>query len=111
MTESREAVTSRRVFAVRDATNEVVNLFGFGNYVGDYPRSGWDNGERQEYERIIREMSPDVTDDDLAAQLHRLSLNPRIELDNGNVVWGCECWWSAESGWDDFLKGREVVNV
>ena len=19
--------------------------------------------------------------------------NPRIELDGGGVIWGCECWW------------------
>ena len=22
--------------------------------------------------------------------------NPKIVLDNGKVVWGCECWWGAE---------------
>lgn len=21
--------------------------------------------------------------------------NPRIVLDNGGVVWGCQCWWGA----------------
>lgn len=22
--------------------------------------------------------------------------NPKIKLDNGKVVWGCECWWGPE---------------
>src|SRR5262245_1786073 len=23
--------------------------------------------------------------------------NPRIKLDSGKTVWGCECWWGPES--------------
>ena len=23
--------------------------------------------------------------------------NPRLELDNGTVVYGCECWWGPEA--------------
>lgn len=26
------------------------------------------------------------------------NVNPKIELDNGKVVWGCECWWDNEAG-------------
>lgn len=22
--------------------------------------------------------------------------NPKIRLDNGEIVWGCECWWGGE---------------
>lgn len=22
--------------------------------------------------------------------------NPRLKLDNGDIVWGCEVWWGAE---------------
>ena len=22
--------------------------------------------------------------------------NPKIELDNGSVIWGCQCWWGHE---------------
>ncbi len=24
--------------------------------------------------------------------------NPKILLDNGDVVWGCECWWGVREG-------------
>lgn len=23
--------------------------------------------------------------------------NPKIVLDNGKVVWGCQCWWGSEA--------------
>ncbi len=24
-------------------------------------------------------------------------MNPKILLDSGDVVWGCECWWGPEA--------------
>lgn len=32
-----------------------------------------------------------------AAVQHGLS-NPKIVLDNGDTVWGCECWWGDVEG-------------
>lgn len=32
-----------RVWAVRDATDEVVNAYGFGTYIGDHLMDGWDH--------------------------------------------------------------------
>jgi hypothetical protein len=42
--------------------------------------------------------------------------NPKIVLDSGKVVWGCECWWGAEDGMktkiENWLKaGYEIVEV
>lgn len=37
--------------------------------------------------------------------------NPKIKLDTGEIVWGCQCWWGAESGAQKFIAGREVVAV
>ena len=102
---------TQRVYAVQSADDERVYLLGFGNYVGKEPRPGWDEGERQEYERMIRSIFPDETDDELAAELHSLSLNPKIELDNGGVVWGFQCWWADESRWEEFVAGREVIEM
>jgi hypothetical protein len=31
------------------------------------------------------------------------SLNPRILLDTGEVIWGCECWWLPEQKGDLWL--------
>ena len=38
--------------------------------------------------------------------------NPKIQLDTGEVVWGCECWWATEDIIERVLKkNKEVVNV
>lgn|GEM_PF-2201305 len=34
-------------------------------------------------------------------------LNPMIRLDNGDIVYGCECWWGPEEGIRDQLKRLE----
>ncbi len=43
-------------------------------------------------------------------------INPKIELDNGHIIWGCQCWWGAEKKIEDnmkayLLKGYELVTV
>lgn len=30
--------------------------------------------------------------------------NPKLVLDNGDVVWGCECWWGTEKGIKEQLE-------
>jgi len=35
--------------------------------------------------------------------------NPKIELDNGDVVWGCECWWGPEDMIDENLNRFEHI--
>lgn len=47
---------------------------------------------------------------------HSLSLNPKIALDRGGVVWGCESWWGEVDGDATkpptrFVGDREVVYV
>lgn len=37
--------------------------------------------------------------------------NPRIDLDNGKTVWGCECWWGPEDLVKKMLEGREIILV
>jgi len=62
-----------RVIALLNAKNGVVKSFGAGVYAGDFPVSkeagGFNFGQP----------------------------NPRIDLDNGKTVWGCECWWGDEA--------------
>ena len=43
--------------------------------------------------------------------------NPKIVLDSGKVVWGCECWWGPEGEigkrldrWRE-LRGCEIIDV
>ena len=38
--------------------------------------------------------------------------NPKIELDNGDVVWGYQCWWGREDKVkEDFIGDRTVITV
>lgn len=30
--------------------------------------------------------------------------NPKLVLDNGDIVWGCECWWGSERGIKEQLE-------
>jgi ABC-type proline/glycine betaine transport system substrate-binding protein len=57
----------------------VVKFLGYGTYVGDElptTAAGW--------------LAPALVEEGVT--------NPKLELDSGKVVWGCECWWGAESG-------------
>ncbi|MCP9209629.1 hypothetical protein [Streptomyces cucumeris] len=43
--------------------------------------------------------------------LAQMDLNPRLDLDNGSTVWGCQCWWMPEGMFAEFTGGRTVVEV
>lgn len=43
--------------------------------------------------------------------LHGMDLNPRLDLDGGGTVWGCECWWMPEEEFDSFVGSRAVEVV
>ena len=88
-----------RVGAILGGSKEtkIVKFLGYGKYVGDHPpveAVGW-----------------------MAESLAKSNVpNPKIELDNGEVVYGCECWWGVEAGVKEKLAkyteaGYEVVEV
>ena len=60
-----------------DPARKAVEFFGYGVYVGDEVPPEEAGG----FGGIVR------------AAGHT---NPKILLDNGDVVWGCECWWGPE---------------
>ena len=66
-----------RVGALLRATKDEVEVLGYGVYEGD-----------------------DVPDDaagGMASLVRAAGIkNPKIRLDSGKVVWGCECWWGSE---------------
>lgn len=63
-----------RVVAIRDGVGTTINIFGFGTYVGD-------------------EVPPPGTPGPFGDHSKLGINNPKIELDTGGVVWGCQCWW------------------
>lgn len=78
-----------RVGAIMDADGVEVRLFGFGIYDGD-------------------EVPPETIKMFGAPVRHR---NPKIVLDNGKVVWGCECWWAPEEKIKKMIGNRIVKEV
>lgn len=83
---------SIRVGAILCADEEEVKLLGYGTYAGDFV--------------------PPSDAEGFALELNRCGVeNPRIDLDDGKVVWGCECWWGPEMSIRDLIGDRQVVQV
>lgn len=69
--EPNAPVPPYRVGALLSSTDEAMKFLGYGEYVG------------------MESVTPDV---------YPLPIpNPKIVLENGDVVWGMECWWGPES--------------
>jgi len=91
--------SGERVGAVSHADDETLYLFGYGVYEGDFtPPEYADGGPAGWLAMGMRKFGENWT-------------NPRIRLDNGDVVWGCECWWADEEKVKRIIRGRNVVMV
>lgn len=78
-----------RVGAILSANNKEVELLGFGTYLG--------------------EQVPSIEENEV---LHHHGVkNPKIQLDNGSIVWGFECWWGPEEKIKESIGNRKVINV
>ena len=62
-----------RVGVVNHSDEKTVYFLGYGTYLG-----------------------PEVPPGNINPPLNAGWPNPKIRLDNGKVVWGCECWWGSE---------------
>lgn len=97
-----------RVYAVLSATSDEVSLLGFGVYVGDEVppapvgavRAVFGAATWEEFDRVVAE--------DLGGEPNPAlrPTNPKIVLDDGQVVWGAECWWGPESTYAAFRGAR-----
>lgn len=82
-----------RVGAILKATEGTVEFLGYGTYEGDF---------------VPGEAVGMFAD----AMRENKMTNPKINLDSGKVVYGCECWWGSAEEVDKQLKlYKEVVNV
>lgn len=77
-----------------DYNAKIVQLIGYGELVGD--------------EIPPKNINPWISGGNRP--------NPKIILDDGDIVWGCECWWGAEDiikekieYWDK--EGYNIQNV
>lgn len=74
-----------RVGAVSHTSEDTIYIFGFGVYEGDH-----------------------VPPKD-AGGFNLGIPNPRIKLDDGKIVWGCECWWGDEEALKKSLEKYQKV--
>jgi len=82
-----------RVGAINKAKDGVVEFFGFGIYVGD---------------EIPVEAKGFLAD---GLKKHN-QVNPKIQLDSGKVVYGCECWWCSERQAKELLaSSKKTITV
>lgn len=87
-----------RIGAVISASAETksVEFAGYGVYIGDeIPPEG------------IQFMGLD---------LHEMKReNPRLDLDNGQVIWGCQCWWgdldTVAKQLEQYTQAGYVINI
>jgi hypothetical protein len=77
----------QRVGAISHGEGDTIWIFGFGVYEGDHvppaEAGGFNFGHP----------------------------NPRIRLDSGKHVYGCECWWGSEAKIREQVSGKTVVEV
>lgn len=67
-----------RIGAVFSAGDKIVEFLGYGRYDGEDvpgPEAAGAMAEVLRKEKVA---------------------NPKLVMDNGDVVYGCECWWGAE---------------
>ena len=88
-----ENAVGKRVGAIFSSNDDgSVNFFGYGVYEGDFipeEGAGW-------MAEGLREHG---------------TTNPRIRLDSGKVVYGCECWWGPEIRIRKQLEGAVVIDM
>lgn len=86
-----------RVGAILSANENIVNLLGYGIYEGNFI---------PEDDKILHPI--------FGIPIKELNIpNPRIKLDSGDVVWGCQCWWGAEDRVKASIDSRlvRIVNT
>lgn len=67
-----------RVGAISTYSNGKMVLFGYGTYEGEHVP---ETDDIKFFGFSLKQINQP---------------NPRIKLDSGEIVWGCECWWGSE---------------
>ncbi len=66
-----------RIGAIFGAKGDTIEIFGYGEFKGD--------------------TVPPKDSLGFGSMLHEANVeNPKILLDSGETLWGCECWWGRE---------------
>lgn len=86
-----------RAIAISHSKDKTIYIFGYGTYEGDKVPG------QDEKTTPAGTMGEIITEAKVA--------NPLIKLDNGKVVWGCECWWGELEGFAEKYKDYTIVEV
>lgn len=81
-----------RVGAVLCGDEKTVNFIGWGKYAGESVPV-----------EAVGGMADCLKESEIT--------NPKIELDNGEVVYGCECWWGSEERVKEMIDGKEIIDT
>jgi hypothetical protein len=107
-----------RVGAIAYEEGGTVYMFGYGVYEGDFvpPVVGFLGPPELVRETVLAmvcERHPEKNSEEtkkFADELaDRMLKNPRIKLDSGKTVWGCQCWWGPEDKIKERVMKRKVV--
>lgn len=110
----------QRVGAILSAQGNTVRFLGFGVYEGDFMPDGMHVPSFEELQSLLNGTVPfDETQMRRFYAEHfgnnglmrRVRLQPRIRLDNGDIVWGGECYWDDDAAIRKVLAGKDVVAV
>lgn len=106
------AEVGERVGAILEADDEKVRLFGYGVFAGEEEAPTAPFGFTwEEFENLAREQWPKRVFEQRKNEGTLRPKNPKIELDDGRVVWGQECWWGPEERIREMIGDREVEMV
>ena len=83
-----------RVGAIQSSRDNKAKVYGYGVYLGEIVPDKLNY--RNEILNIFRK-----------AEIK----NPAIKLDNGDVIFGCECWWGSEAKLKEIIKDFEIEIV
>lgn len=109
-----------RVGAILSAQKDEIKFIGFGVYEGDFTPPG--NRPAPTFEELMADpevIKPEGVDEAVLRENHKAMLegplgrmlyfNPRIRLDNGDIVWGRECWWGPEEKVQGELDAAKTI--
>lgn len=89
----RKVKVGDKVLALMSANETTYYSYGAGIYQGD-------------------EVPPPGVGINLGFDLNAEKIpNPKIQLENGDIVWGCECWWHEYDSYIKALEGLKEVKV
>ncbi len=103
----------RRVGVIRNTDQDTVYLFGYGTYQGspippdDVLEALWGISR----EALVKELAEVLAHEPTPEELDWYFGNPKLVLDDGRVLWGCQSYWGDEDRVREAIGSRQVVLV